>query len=79
MKTIAEGNKTKTVEAARAEGEKIRLVGAANAQSVEAVGISKNCPKSLNTCILKILHHYLFFISQRFQDSSKQLLYTQIH
>merc|ERR1719222_846348 len=36
--TIAEGNRPKTVEAARAEGEKIRLIGAAEAKAVEAVG-----------------------------------------
>merc|ERR1719447_1773658 len=36
--TVAEGNRTKTVEAARAEGEKIRLIGAADARAVEAVG-----------------------------------------
>merc|ERR1719222_1321292 len=36
--TIAEGMRTKTVEAARAEGEKIRLIGAAEAKAVEAVG-----------------------------------------
>merc|ERR1719309_1140735 len=38
VQTIAEGNRTKTVEAARAEGEKIRLIGAAEARAVEAVG-----------------------------------------
>jgi flotillin len=38
VQTIAEGNRTKTVEAARAEGEKIRLIGAAEAKAVEAVG-----------------------------------------
>merc|ERR550519_234543 len=35
---IAEGNKMKTVEAARAEGQKIRLIGAAEANAAEAVG-----------------------------------------
>merc|ERR1711922_30880 len=38
VQTIAEGNRTKMVEAARADGEKIRLVGAAEARSIEAVG-----------------------------------------
>jgi len=38
VQTVAEGNRTKTVEAARAEGEKIRLIGAAEARAVEAVG-----------------------------------------
>merc|ERR1719420_1803948 len=38
VQTIAEGNRTKTVEAARADGEKIRLIGAAEARAVEAVG-----------------------------------------
>merc|ERR1712083_368300 len=38
VQTIAEGNRTKTVEAARADGEKIRLVGGAEAKAVEAVG-----------------------------------------
>merc|ERR1719466_196437 len=36
--TVAEGNRTKTVEAARAEGEKIKLIGGAEAKAVEAVG-----------------------------------------
>ena len=30
--------RTKTVESAKAEGEKIRLIGAADARAVEAVG-----------------------------------------
>merc|ERR1712123_291294 len=38
VQTVAEGQRTKTVEAARADGEKIRLIGAAEARSVEAVG-----------------------------------------
>merc|ERR1719330_1855074 len=38
VQTIAEGNRTKTVEAARAEGEKIKLIGGAEARAVEAVG-----------------------------------------
>merc|ERR1712106_486654 len=38
VQTIAEGARTKTVEAARADGEKIRLIGAAEARAVEAVG-----------------------------------------
>ena len=31
-------SRTKMVESARAEGEKIRLIGAAEARSIEAVG-----------------------------------------
>merc|ERR1719508_694355 len=38
VQTVAEGNRTKTVEAARTDGEKIRLIGAAEARAVEAVG-----------------------------------------
>jgi len=38
VQTVAEGTRTKTVEAARADGEKIRLIGAAEAKAVEAVG-----------------------------------------
>merc|ERR1719154_542788 len=38
VQTIAEGQRTKTVEAARADGERIRLIGAAEARAVEAVG-----------------------------------------
>merc|ERR1719234_1818132 len=38
VQTVAEGNRTKTVEAARAEGEKIKLIGGAEAKAVEAVG-----------------------------------------
>merc|ERR1719325_80426 len=38
VQTVAEGMRTKTVESAKAEGEKIRLIGAADARAVEAVG-----------------------------------------
>merc|ERR1711909_89111 len=38
VQTIAEGQRTKTVEAARADGERIRLLGAADAKATEAVG-----------------------------------------
>merc|ERR1719341_2029596 len=38
VQTVAEGQRTKTVEAARADGEKIRLIGAAEARATEAVG-----------------------------------------
>jgi len=38
VQTIAEGNRTKTIEAARADGERIKLIGAAEAKAVEAVG-----------------------------------------
>merc|ERR1719431_949792 len=38
VQTVAEGMRTKTVESARADGEKIRLIGAAEARAVEAVG-----------------------------------------
>merc|ERR1712130_85220 len=38
VQTVAEGMRTKTVESARAEGEKIQLIGAADARAVEAVG-----------------------------------------
>merc|ERR1712002_602022 len=38
VQTVAEGNRTKTVEAARADGEKIRLIGGAEAKAEEAVG-----------------------------------------
>merc|ERR1719383_1325120 len=38
VQTLAEGNRTKMVESARADGEKIRLIGAAEARSIEAVG-----------------------------------------
>ena len=35
---IPSGNRTRVVESAKAEGEKIRLIGAADARAVEAVG-----------------------------------------
>lgn len=38
MGQIAEGQRTQTVEAARAEAEKIRLLGASEAAAIEAVG-----------------------------------------
>merc|ERR1712029_357882 len=38
VQTVAEGNRTKTVESARADGEKIGLIGGAEARAVEAVG-----------------------------------------
>merc|ERR1719277_1479469 len=38
MQTVAEGNRTRVVESAKADGEKIRLIGAADARAVEAVG-----------------------------------------
>merc|ERR1719167_451332 len=38
VQTVAEGMRTKTVESARAEGEKIKLTGGAEAKAVEAVG-----------------------------------------
>jgi len=38
VQTVAEGTRTKTVEAARADGEKIKLIGGAEAKAVEAVG-----------------------------------------
>merc|ERR550525_1210584 len=38
VQTIAEGKRTQTVEGARAEAEKIRLIGGAEAKAVEAVG-----------------------------------------
>merc|ERR1711874_284685 len=38
VQTVAEGQRTKTVEAARADGEKIRLIGGVEAKAVEAVG-----------------------------------------
>merc|ERR1719320_1125921 len=37
-KTLAEGRRTKTVEAARAEADKIKLIGGAEASAIEAVG-----------------------------------------
>merc|ERR1719234_322849 len=38
VQTVAEGNRTRVVQAARADGEKIRLIGGAEARAVEAVG-----------------------------------------
>merc|ERR1719486_1391972 len=38
VQTVAEGMRTKTIETAKAEGEKIRLIGGAEARAVEAVG-----------------------------------------
>merc|ERR1719266_1621065 len=38
VQTVAEGNRTRMVESAKADGEKIRLIGAADARAVEAVG-----------------------------------------
>merc|ERR1711953_326071 len=38
VQTVAEGMRTKTIETAKAEGEKIRLIGGAEAKAVEAVG-----------------------------------------
>merc|ERR1719341_520548 len=38
VQTVAEGNRTRVVESAKAEGEKIRLIGGAEARAVEAVG-----------------------------------------
>merc|ERR1719188_2039130 len=37
VQTVAEGMRTKTVEAARAEAERVRLTGAAEARAIEAV------------------------------------------
>merc|ERR1719251_748776 len=38
VQTVAEGNRTRVVESAKAEGEKIKLIGGAEARAVEAVG-----------------------------------------
>ncbi|CAH1801345.1 unnamed protein product [Owenia fusiformis] len=38
VEQLADGNRTQTVEAAKADGERIRLVGAAEAAAIEAVG-----------------------------------------
>merc|ERR1712232_602671 len=38
VQTVAEGNRTRVVETAKAEGEKIKLIGGAEARAVEAVG-----------------------------------------
>lgn len=37
--TIAEGKRTQTLEAARAEAERIKKIGAAEASAIEAVSI----------------------------------------
>merc|ERR1712179_520804 len=38
VQTIAEGKRTQTVESARADAERVRLIGASEARAVEAVG-----------------------------------------
>merc|ERR1719510_549799 len=38
VQTIAEGQRTQTVEGARAEAERVRLIGASEARAIEAVG-----------------------------------------
>merc|ERR1711990_604019 len=38
VQTVAEGNRTRTVEGARAEAERVRLIGASEARAIEAVG-----------------------------------------
>merc|ERR1719251_606902 len=38
VQTVAEGNRTRVVESAKADGEKIKLIGGAEARAVEAVG-----------------------------------------
>merc|ERR1712061_957514 len=38
VQTIAEGKRTQTVECARAEAERVRLIGASEARAIEAVG-----------------------------------------
>jgi len=38
VQTIAEGKRTQTVESARADSERVRLIGAAEARAIEAVG-----------------------------------------
>merc|ERR1719150_3371946 len=38
VQTVAEGNRTRVVESAKADGEKIRLIGASEARAIEAVG-----------------------------------------
>merc|ERR1719220_3459843 len=38
VQTIAEGKRTQTVEAARADGDRVRLIGASEARAIEAVG-----------------------------------------
>merc|ERR1719201_62373 len=37
VQTVAEGNRTRVVEVAKAEGEKIKLIGGAEARAIEAV------------------------------------------
>jgi len=41
VQTIAGGKRTQTIEAAKAEAEKVRLIGAAEARAIEAVGRSE--------------------------------------
>ena len=41
VQVIAEGKRTQTVEAARAEAERLRLLGAADARAIEAVGMAE--------------------------------------
>merc|ERR1711953_395895 len=41
VQIIAEGRRTQTVEAARADAEKVKLVGAAEAKSIEAIGVAE--------------------------------------
>merc|ERR1712024_406231 len=41
VQTIAEGKRTQTVEGARAEAERVRLIGASEARAIEAVGKSE--------------------------------------
>merc|ERR1719415_192025 len=38
VQTVAEGKRTQTVEGARAEAERVRLIGASEARAIEAVG-----------------------------------------
>lgn len=38
VQTIAEGKRTKTLEGAKAEAEKVKLVGTADARAIEAIG-----------------------------------------
>lgn len=39
--TIAAGKRTQTIEAARAEAERVRLIGASEAKAIEAVGYAE--------------------------------------
>merc|ERR1719428_2438248 len=41
VQTIAEGKRTQTVESARADAERVRLIGASEARAIEAVGKSE--------------------------------------